>query len=290
MLNGEFRRGSVYYHIAPSSRVRRVILNQEFAPGVELHGADGLLTVKAKKELTGIDRKNLPYAAGIKTHVDLPDDLAPPPEMADQLEKQDHARYLSGNAEANIAKIYALQMRNMAVAMRSKDFVLACYLVDAKFGASAPILNQSMNSGSTTVELKDPYNATPVVDFRSLHHPPVERSVLEEMVKWYRRYKLETSLSKLSPNEIVPGVNVVSDGDISAWIPNAIFPPDYRHGGTATVMPLDHAGSFDQKLRIYGVKSLRVIDASTGYLASHIFDCQKTRGSPWGLRAKGYIN
>jgi choline dehydrogenase-like flavoprotein len=152
-------------------------------------------------------------------------------------------------------------MKNMAAAMRSKDVVFARYLVDAKTGASAPILNQPMSRGSVTVDLKDPYNANPVVDFGALRNP-VERRVLVEMVKWYRRYNFETSLSALSPNETAPGVDVVSDEDISAWISKGLNPTDYHPAGTAAMMPLELGGVVDQKLRVYGVKNLRIIDAS----------------------------
>lgn len=75
------------YHIAPSSPVRRILLKKGVATAVEFHGKDGLLNVKANKEvlmaagavhtpqllqLSGIGPKKLLHAAGIKTLVDLP--------------------------------------------------------------------------------------------------------------------------------------------------------------------------------------------------------------------------
>ncbi|CEI67552.1 unnamed protein product [Fusarium venenatum] len=332
------------YHVAPSSPVRRVLMKKGAATGVEFYGENGLLNVKANKEvlmaagavhtpqllqLSGIGPKKLLHAAGIKTLVDLPgvgqnfQDLInigvsivleglkkihPNPfdmangtnfknwadeawaanrtgpysiawgnlagwlpfsavsperhlELAAQLENQDHASYLSGDVHPTVAKGYAAQMKNMADAMRSKDVVFARYLVDAKTGASAPILNQPLSRGSITVNLKDPYGANPVVDFGALRNP-VERSVLVEMVKWYRRYNFETSLSGLVPNETAPGADVVSDEAISAWISKALFPTNYHPAGTAAMMPLNHGGAVDQQLRVYGIKNLRVIDAS----------------------------
>ncbi|GKU10128.1 choline dehydrogenase [Fusarium langsethiae] len=332
------------YHIAASSRVRRVLLKNGVATGVEFYGKDDLLTVKATKDvlmaagavhtpqilqLSGIGPKKLLQAAGIETLVDLPGvgenfqdhmsiaasitleglkKIRPNPsdmvngtafkkwadeswaanrtgpyslawgnlaawlplsaispdrylELAAELENQDHASYLKGDVHPTVAKGYAAQMKYLADAMRSKDVVFARYGVDATAGASVPVLNQPMSRGSITVDLKDPYNANPVVDFGALRNP-VERSALVEMVKWYRKYNFETSLSSLSPNETAPGVDVVSDEDIWAWIPKALKPTDYHPAGSAAMMPLELGGVVDQQLRVYGVKNLRVIDAS----------------------------
>ncbi|KAF4989048.1 hypothetical protein FGRMN_9378 [Fusarium graminum] len=75
------------YHIAASSRVRRVLLEAGVATGVEFYGGDGLLTVKATKDvlmaagavhtpqllqLSGIGPNKLLQAAGIETIHDLP--------------------------------------------------------------------------------------------------------------------------------------------------------------------------------------------------------------------------
>ncbi|KAF4335284.1 GMC oxidoreductase [Fusarium beomiforme] len=332
------------YHVIPSTRVRRVLMENGAVTGVEFYTDNGLGTVNATKEvlmaagavhtpqilqLSGIGPKKILDAAGIETLVDLPGvgqnfqdhinvetsitleglkNIHPNPfdlangtafkqwaddvwaanrtgpysiawgnlagwlplsaispdrymELAAKLEKQDHASYLPADVHPTVAKGYAAQMKNMAAAMRSKDVVFARYLVDAKNGASAPILNQPLSRGSINVDPKDPYGANPVVDFGSLRNP-VERSVLVEMVKWYRRYNYETSLASLAPNETAPGVDIVSDEHISAWLPKVLFPTDYHPAGTAAMMPLELGGVVDQTLRVYGVKSLRVIDAS----------------------------
>ncbi|KAM0351690.1 hypothetical protein ACHAPU_002700 [Fusarium lateritium] len=66
----------------------------------------------------------------------------------------------------------------------------------------------------------------------------------------------------LSPNETTHGVDIVSLEDLSAWTSEGLKPTDYHLAGTATIMPLKLGGVVDQQLRVYGIKNLRVIDAS----------------------------
>lgn len=180
--------------------------------------------------------------------------------LADELENQDHASYLADGTDQTVAKGYAKQMAGLANAMRSKDTVFTRYYINATTGAGKPILNQPFSRGSININPNDPWG-TPVVDYRSLSNP-MERKVMVEMVKFYRRYHFNTSLKNLGPVESAPGSSVTSDDDIAAWVSSAAEPSDYHPAGTAAMMPLEIGGVVDQTLRVYGVKSLRIIDAS----------------------------
>lgn len=160
-----------------------------------------------------------------------------------------------------VARGYAAQMKGLAAAMRSEHTVFARFAVDATRGATAPILNQPLSRGSVNVDPRDPFGANPVVDYRALTNP-VETRVVVEMVKWYRRYHFETSLAGFAPRETAPGAAVATDAQLAAWVPTVLNPTDYHPAGTAALAPLELGGVVDQALRVYGVKQLRIIDAS----------------------------
>ncbi|EDO05013.1 hypothetical protein SS1G_07498 [Sclerotinia sclerotiorum 1980 UF-70] len=78
----------------------------------------------------------------------------------------------------------------------------------------------------------------------------------------YTRFmRTAPSLQAISFTESYPGPNITTQAQIEEFIRETVVSENH-HVGTASILPRNLGGVVDERLRVYGVKGLRVVDAS----------------------------
>ena len=127
------------------------------------------------------------------------------------------------------------------------------------------ILDKSLSRG--TVLIKSATNAhpdrgMPDVDFGTWGHG-FDRAVSVLAVKMARRHMATDAVLEWGPTEAAPGVGVVSDAEIEDSLRNELLKSTNAHPCcTAALGKEEQGGVVDGKLRVHGVRGLRVVDAS----------------------------
>lgn len=137
--------------------------------------------------------------------------------LASRLEQQDFASLLAPNAHPTVIAGYEAQMKLLAVQMRSSGTSWTRAQIQADWGIQGPVLMQSFQRGSVNINVTDPWNAEPLVDYNALSNP-IEEEVFLNLIKFIRYLNYNTSLSTFSPHEVVPGSNVTSEADLRAFL------------------------------------------------------------------------
>jgi len=112
------------------------------------------------------------------------------------------------------------------------------------------------------VDPRDPAGREPLVDYRALANP-LDAAVMADIVRFTRRYHLDNPLTKAwAATEVEPGSATQTDEQFRAWLAETLSPSEFHPVGTCAMMPRELGGVVDEELRVYGVRGLRVVDAS----------------------------
>lgn len=182
-------------------------------------------------------------------------------EIATQLEEQDHAAYLPEGTHPTVAAGYKAQMRSYAEAMRANHTAFYNQIVSSTASSSIVVALHPLSRGTININPDDP-ESEPVVDYRALSNP-LEAAVMADMLRFTRSFYMENPVNaQYDPVEQLPGRGVQTDKQMADYLAQTLSPTEYHPSGTAAMLPLELGGVVDEELKVYGIKQLRVADAS----------------------------
>jgi choline dehydrogenase len=113
--------------------------------------------------------------------------------------------------------------------------------------------------GSITLQSADPF-AAPVIqpNYLSTEH---DRDELIGALSFLRRLSTTPAFTSVIDNELLPGKDVVSQNDYAEYIRNTAWTV-FHPCGSCRMGESIETSVVDPRLRVHGVKGLRVVDAS----------------------------
>ncbi|KAF1960226.1 choline dehydrogenase [Byssothecium circinans] len=180
------------------------------------------------------------------------------------ISKQDATAYLPEIYSKNEALLrgYIAQRNLLVKHYLSDDGTVGEYPIQP-WGRAITSVQKPLSRGTLVLNATHP-TANPIV-VRHAFQNPVDKMVLGELVRWSREHWTTSPyLQRFSPVETAPGANSTTDEAIfQAGISTASLSPTFGHSsGAAALMPEELGGVVDPQLKVYGVQSLRIVDAS----------------------------
>ena len=120
-------------------------------------------------------------------------------------------------------------------------------------------LQQPLSQGRMYITSPSIYDS-PAIDPQYLSHP-ADIVILRQSIKLARLIAASAPLSVNITGEFLPGTQIQTDSDVEAYIRSYVA-SEFHPTGTCAMLPLEQGGVVDAKLKVYGVKNLRVVDSS----------------------------
>jgi choline dehydrogenase-like flavoprotein len=166
--------------------------------------------------------------------------------------------YLGRSVPAVVAKGFEKQKKALLKSFGTMhagvdEFLIAAGLV--------PVisLQKPLSRGYVKITPTNPFD-DPIVQHRSLSNP-LDLQILIASIKHARVFMASLGMAQFSPVETAKR-GLVTEEELEAYV-RAFTGPSFAHPScSCPMMPQARGGCVDEKLRVYGVKGLRIVDAS----------------------------
>ncbi|KAA8624046.1 hypothetical protein SMACR_07654 [Sordaria macrospora] len=159
---------------------------------------------------------------------------------------------------------FTLQRSLLAKSYLSPNSSIVAHSMPGNGFMPAPLL-KPLSRGTVTLDPSDPFGL-PVVQYNTLQNPIDADNVLAIIRRAREFWRSPALVKRFGPiSEISPGAQFETDEEILDELKrnHDIFWPSLAHpSGTCAMMPEKLGGCVDRELKVYGVKRLRVVDAS----------------------------
>lgn len=197
---------------------------------------------------------------GLVAFLDLP--IAAPDEFEDiaaRYESLDLADYVAPDTAETVLAGYRAQQEIYAREMRGRGLSFMNYIIGGGAGGS-PINLHITSRGTIRLNETDP-QGDPVIDYRALSNP-TDVDLMAAYLGFLRRFFTTGDLKQYNATEVRPGDDGATRAGLEAYIRAGYNPQGWHPIGTAAKMRRELGGVVDDELRVYGVRGLRVADAS----------------------------
>ena len=117
-----------------------------------------------------------------------------------------------------------------------------------------------LSRGSILINTTDP-TEPPILDFGTFSHQ-TDLEVASRALKKVRDWAASAPMQEIGAYETYPSVNISSDNDIAEAIRQGAVSSWQHPTSTCSMLKGELGGVVNSKLRVYGVKGLRIVDAS----------------------------
>lgn len=239
-------------------RVNCPTVNQSLPQAADLQNEtyDALQGDLYYENRTGRWTDGLPSSLAFIPYLDF---ASNPDNVLDGMNATAASAYLANNTDASVRAGYEAQVEHIIANHRDRKTAGQELMFLSGGQYLVTILMHPLSRGTVTLASADPFDS-PIIDPRYLSHP-ADRQLYADALKYDRKIIATEALRAMEAVEVSPGADVTDDAALGAHAAAGLSTV-WHPSGTCPMMPLELGGVVDSRLRVHGVRNLRIVDAS----------------------------